>query len=160
MLVRAPVFLAAVALVAACESSTEVEVRYGASLSGANERPNAVTTSATGSFDATLEGNILSYTLNWSGLSSNSTGAHIHGPATTEQAIGVLVDFSAGGRTLTLGAPNGSGSGTIDLSASSTITVTVSGDSLRKLLDLGLLYVNVHSTNHPAGEIRGQVVRR
>ena len=48
----------------------------------------------------------------------------------------------------------------MDLSASSVVTATVSGDSLRKLLDLGLLYVNVHSQTFQGGEIRGQITRQ
>src|SRR5688572_12492149 len=149
---RALVALAvSVGFVTACESSTDVGINYVASLNGANERPTAVTTTATGTFNATLEGDVLSYTLTFGGLTSNSNGAHIHGPATTAQAIGVLVDFSAAGATppriITLGSTGGTASGSVILNAATSHTATVNGDSLRKLLDLGLLYVNVHSVN-------------
>ena len=51
-------------------------------------------------------------------------------------------------------------SGTIDISPTADITATVNGDSLRKLLNTGLLYVNVHSVNFGGGEIRGQIVKQ
>jgi len=152
----------AVAALAACESSTEANITYGASLAGANERPNPVTSSGTGSFSATMDGSMLTYTVSYSGLSANSTGAHIHGPATTEQSANALVNLDAAtaGRTIVLGALSGSGSGSLNLAAGGTITATVSTDSLRKLLDAGLLYVNVHSANNTGGEIRGQITRK
>ena len=37
------------------------------------------------------------------------------------------------------------------------ITATVSGDSLIKLLNAGLLYVNVHTAANAGGEIRAQL---
>ena len=157
---RVLVCVAAASFVVACESSTEVEARYGGSLSGSAERPTPVTTAATGLFSATLDGNVLSYDLSFTGLSSNALSAHIHGPATLDAAAGILVDLAATGRTLTLGGTSGTGNGTVDLSASSVVTATVSGDSLRKLLDLGLLYVNVHSQTFQGGEIRGQITRQ
>ena len=156
------VFMAAVAALTACESSTESKPTYSASMTGAKERPNPVTSNGTGTFTATLDGNTLTYELSFTGLSTNSTGAHIHGPATTEQFTNVLVDFNAtaAGRSIILGAASGTGSGTINIAPTAGITATVSGDSLRKLLDLGLLYVNVHSTQFGAGEIRGQITRQ
>lgn len=147
-------------LALACDSSTEAKVSYAASLSGANEVP-AVTSSGTGSFTATLDANnVLTYSLTFSGLNSSATLAHIHGPASTTVSTGVLVDFNnaAAGRIITFGAPSGSGSGTIDLKLAAT--ATVSGDSLRKLFDLGLTYVNIHSATSGGGEIRGQIVRQ
>ena len=148
-------------LVLACDSSTDANISYAASMTGAKERPNPVTSSGTGSFTATLDANnVLTYSFNWTGLNSNTTLSHIHGPATTEQAASVLVNFdnAAAGRIITFGSPSGTASGTIDLKLAAT--TTVSGDSLRKLLDLGLLYVNVHSSTSPAGEIRGQITRQ
>lgn len=148
----------------ACKSSTTVTTSYSASLSGAKENP-AVTTTGSGTFTASVDAsNVLTYSLSFSGLSANSSGAHIHGPATTTQNAGVLVNFTAlpsGGTAttpLTLGATSGTTAGTLNLA--SAVNATVTGDSLRKLLDLGLLYVNVHTTANPGGEIRGQIARR
>lgn len=162
---RALVFFAAAAgLTAACESSTEAKLVYTASMTGGQETP-AVTTTATGSFSATLDQstNIMTYTLSFTGLGTNATLAHIHGPAAVGVGpAGVLVNFdeAASARTITLGAISGTGSGTINLAPSAVITATVDGDSLRKLFDLGLLYVNIHSVTNGGGEIRGQITKQ
>jgi hypothetical protein len=139
-------------------------VTYAASLNNAKEVP-PTTSNGTGTFSGTLSSsNVLTYTLTFSGLTSNSNGAHIHGPATTTANANVLVDFTAPpvGATVTtalaLGATSGTTSGTLNLA--SAVTATVSGDSLRKLLNAGQLYVNVHTANNGGGEIRGQIVRQ
>jgi hypothetical protein len=157
------VAVVATALGTACESTTETKVTYAATLSGAQEVP-AVTTSGTGTFSATLDqsSNILSYTLTYSGLGTAATQAHIHGPAAVGVSADVLVDLGTStttGRTLTLGT-SGSGGGTINLSGTSIISGTVTGDSLRKLLDSGNAYVNVHTATNGGGEIRGQITRQ
>src|SRR5688572_29292596 len=93
---------AAAGFVTACEEDTIDPITptatYTATLSGANERPNPVTTSATGTFNATLgANNILAYSVTWSGLTTTSNNAHIHGPilATSgNAALGVLIDFN------------------------------------------------------------------
>jgi hypothetical protein len=160
------ILLGAVAagLMIACESSTESNLPdYIAGLSPMKENPAITTSTATGEFTATLSGNTLTYNFTFTGLGSNSTLAHIHGPATAPtQNVGVLINFddATNGRTFTVGATSGTGSGTVDLSpTATTANVNVNGDSLRKLLDAGRLYVNVHSVNFGGGEIRGTIVR-
>jgi hypothetical protein len=158
------VFAATAGILAACEDSTDPPIEYVATLSGANERPNPVTTTATGTFNATLGDNdILTYTVSFTGLTSNSNNAHIHGPiaATGNDPVGVLVDFNAptAGRTITFGATAGTGQGTIDLKLAAPGNANVSGDSLKKLFNTGKLYVNVHSVTNPGGEILGIIVR-
>lgn len=160
---RALMLLAAVAgLVAACEDSTDPEVTYTASMTAAKEVPPVNAPNATGSFTATLDGNVLTYSFTFSGLTSNTNNAHIHGPGSATQAVGVLVNFNepTAGRTFTLGATSGTGTGTINLAPTAVITTTVNGDSLRKLLDSGNTYVNVHTVTNPGGEIRGQITRQ
>jgi hypothetical protein len=163
---RTLMLLAAVAGIAtACEDSTDPPIRYSATLSGANERPDPVTTSASGTFTATLgENDILTYNVTFTGLTTNSIGAHIHGPipATGNAAAPVLIDFNAAsaGRTITLGATSGSGSGTIDLKLAAAGNANVSGDSLKVLLNNAKLYVNVHSTANTGGEILGTIIRQ
>lgn len=152
-------FVTLIAVATAC--GDDVRARYRATLSGSAERPNAVQSSGTGTFEATLNAsNVLTYTLSFQNLNAPAILAHIHGPATTEQAAGVLVDFDAptAGRVITFGMTSGTGSGTVDLNL--PISGTVSGDSLKKLLDSGNAYVNVHSSAHTAGELRGQITPR
>jgi hypothetical protein len=144
----------------ACEDD-DVIARYHATLSGSAERPNAVTTSGTGEFEATLnEDNVLTYAVTWSNLNANTILGHIHGPATVDQSVGVLVDFNAvsSGRTITLGATSGTATGTVDLNVD--VTGTITGAEFIDLLNTGMTYVNIHSSAHPAGEIRGQIIRQ
>lgn len=156
------IFVALLGVTAACEDDdNDVRARFTATLNGANERPNPVTTAATGTFEATLnESNILTYAVTFSGLGANTTAGHIHGPASTAVAVGFLVNFDqvAAGRILPLGVTAGTATGTVDLNAA--ITATVSGDSLLTLLNNGNAYVNIHTTGFPAGEIRGQIIRQ
>ena len=155
-------FVALVGVATACEDDDDVRARYTASLNGANERPTAVTTAGTGQFEATLdENNILTYTITFSGLGSNTTLGHIHGPATTAQFAGILIDFNAPslGRIITIGATSGTATGTVDLNLV-TANAAVSGDSLLTLLNNGNAYVNIHTATNGAGEIRGQIIRQ
>jgi hypothetical protein len=94
----------------------------------------------------------VNYTITVSGLSSNPTAAHIHGPADSTTNAGVIVP---------LNPVTAQTSGTIATGSFTAANITagtgVSFDSLLVLMRTGNSYVNVHTTNHPAGEIRGQV---
>ena len=108
-------------------------------MNGASE-VSPVTTSATASGSLTLIGSQLFYSISYSGLTGPATAAHIHGPADTATATGVLIP---------LATPTGT-SGTISGSVSVTPT------NLAYLL-AGLTYVNIHTTTNTGGEIRGQI---
>lgn len=141
-------------------------VTFEANLRGSNEVP-ANTSAGTGLFTATLDTstNVFTWTMTVSGLSANINNGHIHGPAAAGVNTGVLVNFNpannqiAGSTFSALGATSGGATGTLTL-GSNVITGQVTGDSLRKLLFAGLTYVNVHTTAIPAGEIRGQLLRK
>ena len=140
----------------ACSDSTAPDsTTYIATLNGANERPNPVTTTATGTATYLLRGNELTYTVTVNGLSSNVTGSHIHVGASTV-AGPIVVGYTA------YAVQNGVvTSGTLDLTkAVASGANTISGDSLRVLLNNGNAYTNVHSANFPGGEIRGQIIRQ
>ncbi len=119
-------------------------VPFTAYLAGANERPTPLANGATGFGIFALEGNSLTFTIKYGGLSGNATAAHIHGSAPASGSAGVLIDlapYHTGGY-----ASNGSFSGTIVLS-----------DAQKASLMSGLLYVNVHTSANPGGEMRGQI---
>lgn len=97
--------------------------------------------SGTGSFTLSDTGNF-SYSISYSGLSGNSTAAHVHGPAAPGFDAGVLFGLQGG----TFGQTFGSFSGSQQLTATQI-------DQLNN----GLLYVNIHSANFGGGEIRGQI---
>jgi hypothetical protein len=160
----AVLMMASVAVMFGCDDDpTSVAVVYSASLSGANERPAAITTPGSGTFTGTLGAdNVLAYTVTWQNLTSASNNAHIPGPilATSgTQPLGVLIDFNnvPVGRTITHGT-SGSAQGTIDFKVA--LSTAISGDSLKKLFDNGALYVNVHTVNNPGGEILGNITKQ
>ena len=160
-----------VGIVAACKDKEVTgpppNITYTATLSSANELPNASgakpNTAATGTWTGVLNPatNVMTWTLTFSGLSANSTGAHIHAQAATTANANVVLNFAtfAGGNFVT-GATSGTYTGTVNMSSAVVTGLTISGDSLRKAMDAGMSYVNVHSTNWTGGEIRGQVVKQ
>ncbi len=92
----------------------------------------------TGTASITLDTgtNLLSWNISWSGLSGALLFAHFHGPALPNQNAGVQVPI--------VGNP------------SIGNAVLLAGQVADLLA--GLWYVNIHSTNFTAGEIRGQVI--
>jgi hypothetical protein len=134
-----------------------VSERFAATLSGANSRPTAITSSASGTASFTYVSDIktLFYSINVAGIDSVFL-AHIHGPADTGNAAGVVLNLWLGpvkgvGFTGTLAQGVGG-----DLGAPAGMTL----DSLLVLMRNGNAYVNVHTRAHPAGEIRGQLVKQ
>jgi hypothetical protein len=131
--------LVAILGLAACGDTTSTQT-FRATLNGANERPNPVTTAATGSATVELKGNDMTLTGNFTDLSGAATLAHIHGPADENSTAGPLFNLSFTAAT----------AGT--LSFSKTLTDAEVAD-----LKAGKWYVNIHTGNNPGGEIRGQL---
>lgn len=140
-----------------CEPDAELKKttdfqKLGIPLTGAQETP-AVTTSALGTMDVfySKETRILTYTINWSGLTGPVAAAHIHGTAPTGFAAPVVQTFST--------------SAIIRCSSSSTTACGTYRGTLQtdevvvKEQDLlnGVYYVNIHTAAFPGGEIRGQI---
>ncbi len=128
------------AVVAHAQSSFTV------TLSGANERPTANASTATGSGTLTLSGADLTYNIAYSGLTANGlSGQHIHGNADSTANAGVLFTLIGG----VAGSTSGTLAGTITGLTAPQITA----------LQSQLWYVNIHTTpTFGGGEIRGQIV--
>jgi len=112
--------------------------KFSTKLKGANEVPS-VTTKAKGKgeFEVDTSKNELKFKIEFEKLSSEEASAHIHGPAKAGENAGVLFTLPAGKEKK--GVWN--------------YPESVENDLLK-----GSLYVNVHSSNYPNGEIRGQIV--
>ncbi|MGH2412492.1 MAG: CHRD domain-containing protein [Microcystaceae cyanobacterium] len=133
-------FLASAELVS---SQAQAATLFTAPLSGSQENPP--TGSSASGFGTVLLNdaeNQITAALSFSGLSAPATVAHIHGPAAPRSNAPVLFPFS--------GVP-GATSGVIPPQIFSITPTQVA------FLKQGLLYFNVHSSNFPGGEIRGQI---
>jgi hypothetical protein len=145
----AAAFLAGGALPAAADTLTT----YQALLNGAQESP-PVASPSQGSALLTLnkQSKMLCYSISFTPLGGTELVAHFHGPAqpgpcgTSEACTaGVLFDITGGSGPSPVGSPK--------VGCVGPLTKTDS-----KNLNKGLLYINIHSSIAPGGEIRGQVV--
>jgi hypothetical protein len=114
-------------------------------LQGTNEVP-PTSSSATGTATATLDGDDLTVTGSFSGLSSalhevSGSAAHVH-QAAAGQNGDIVFNLD-----VTPGADSRSGT----FSGKKTLN-----DTQKTAFKDGLFYVNIHSENFPMGEIRGQ----
>lgn len=135
-------------------------------LEGAPSGP--VSTTATGSFEATIddEASEIHYTLSYSGLQGDVRQAHIHfGQRSVNAGISAWLCETATNPSPSASTPacpaSGSVSGTI--TPLEVIGPTAQGiapgefDELVAALRAGRAYANVHSSLFPGGEIRGQI---
>ncbi|HSS61375.1 MAG TPA: CHRD domain-containing protein [Candidatus Limnocylindrales bacterium] len=158
--------VAVLGLTVAATSADEGTLSFRAKLSGFQESPPKLSPS-TGTFEATVTGSTLSYKLTFSKLSSDAFMSHIHfGQAAVNGGIFLWLcgSASAPGPAGTPTCPAGGGTvsrtgvSAADIQAIGTQNLTA-GDfagALSILLN-GDGYVNVHTVNFPAGEIRGAV---
>ena len=116
-------------------------VSFAGTMNGATEVPPKTTDgkgTATASLDTTTK--VLTYSVEYSGLTGAATAAHFHGPAEPGANAGVVLPF----------APPAS-----PIKGTATLTDAQMAD-----LMAGKWYANVHTAANPAGEIRGQMVRK
>ena len=121
--------------------ATAQTIVYNIPLSDTQEVPPSGT-GATGSATVTLNTSTgaVSVTGSYTGLGSNQTLAHIHGPAPAGVNAGILVFLTGTGGT----SGSITGSGTL-----TPAQVTA--------MQGGLHYINIHTMTFGAGEIRGQI---
>jgi len=141
---------------AGCGSDTSgpSQQQITASLNGAAEVPS-VSTTATGSTTFTVNGGTVGYMISAQNIAA-VTMAHIH-VGVTGQNGPVAVTLFGGPTTGTVNGTLVQGSFTAaDIAAG----VGLSMDQLVELMRSGGAYINVHTTAHPGGEIRGQTRTR
>jgi hypothetical protein len=95
----------------------------------------------------------IDFTLLWSHLMGTPIGAHIHGPVGFGGVAGVLADFPIG-----VGFPDHGllrGTLTPESIRASGGGGPISMDSLITLIKTRSVYVDIHSAERPAGEVRG-----
>lgn len=135
---------------------------FRASLTGAAERPDPVTTTATGEFnarflfagDANLANDAIRFELFVFGL-TNVTQAHIHaGDANT---AGPIMVFLFGLASPPVAGPVNGVLRQADIFRTSTFLAPFTFDSVVTRMRNGTAYVNAHTSQNPAGEIRGQI---
>ncbi len=116
---------------------------HTAQLDGAQEVPPVDTAaSARGSVVLSADETRITVRLAFSGLGSNNTMSHIHGPALPGANGGVIFDLGSSGQTFGELGPH---------------QFAVSPEQVADL-KAGLWYFNVHSVDHPGGEVRGQIL--
>lgn len=123
---------------------TGVEV-FVATMNGANERPTAVTTTATGRAVITVLGNLVSWKVDLTDIDSVTVG-HIH-KGVADSAGGVMLNLSPTATGLNF-------TGTVAVGSATVV------DSVLTHMRNGRAYVNIHTRVNGGGEIRGQTVKQ
>jgi hypothetical protein len=139
--------LARVGLLVSGASSFALKIPIHATLTGWGEVP-ANASRAHGFMQGTFDRdtNTLEWTVTYTGLSSPRIGAHFHGPVSY---LGLTPEENA---PIQVGTPG-------DLASTFRGVVKIDDSQAKDLKD-GRWYLNQHSKQVPAGEIRGPVVRR
>jgi hypothetical protein len=140
-----------IAVLSLAGTASANDLKFTAELTGAQERPTPVQTEGEGEAKFESDGTSVAFELKWTDLSSPAISAHIHcgGP---EEAGPVGVTLFAG----TMGAEG-------EVQGSFTAPDPGNACGWKSLADVlgamatGGAYVNVHTTQFPGGEIRGQV---
>lgn len=140
---RAVLVLASIAWAGSASVASAAPTPFNVTLNGAQQVP-PVQTSGSGMAVVTYDPATrdMTWSITYSGLSSEVTMAHFHGPAPEGKNAGVLVWLSKKGEP-----------------AASPITgkATLTAAQAEQFM-AGQWYMNVHTKDHPGGEIRGQVI--
>ena len=130
------------------------EPDYIAVMNAANERPvGASTATGTGTVEFVDNGTSIDWTMTLNNV-TGVTQSHIHAPATVDQNAPAIINlFMPNTATGTLNGVVARGSITDANNAN------VSLATLRGMMNAGTAYANVHTSQVPAGAIRGQIVR-
>jgi hypothetical protein len=159
-----PVCTFVLVALASLSPAAEAATIYGASLTGAAERPIPVVTDAFGTVSVSIDdaGTTLAVTLSFEDLTGPAVAAHIHCCTDEAGAAGVAI-----GMTGFPAVGTGTYSATFDLFSAATFNAgflaasggTAAGARARLLSELaaGRGYFNIHTGLFPGGEVRGQL---
>ena len=172
-----PVVACALALGTAPALADRDHDRFSAKFSGFEEvggvgagQTGAILSGGTGTLELELDRNAqtLTFTLEFSGLGSNVTQAHIHF-GKRHVGGGIMVFFCSNLVNPPPGTqpcPTNGGTVTGTITAANVLGPVAQGvtagnfDAVVEALDNNTAYGNIHTANFPAGEIRGQIRRR
>jgi len=137
---------------------------YRARLTGFGEVPPKLV-DGTGKFTGTLsaDGNGISWTISWTGLTGAAQAAHIHFGQNQVNGNVVVFFCGGGGRPACPDGPGHSGTVSGTWTAADILAVpsqnVSAGDfaGFKRFVAAHEGYANIHTPNFPAGEIRGQV---
>jgi Cu/Zn superoxide dismutase len=150
------IFILVALLLALPTTALATKQAWKARLTGGAEVP-AVQTAAVGNGTFIFNGGGVYFYVRVTGLETSVTGAHIHGPAAEGVNAGVVVNLCTAG-TCTFDSSTGT------FTAEGTILghhlVGMNAPTFFANLDAGMLYVNVHTSAFPGGEVRGQIFPR
>ena len=127
------------------------ENNFTANLSGLNELPNPVTTTGRGTLTGTLDGNTLTVTGSFTGLTSQvdqsiAGGAHLHA-GMAGMGGPIIFELTADYDDDLMGGSFSADANTFELSDEQMTALRARG-----------VYVNIHTFDHQGGEIRGQML--
>ena len=147
-------------LLAAPVANSQTE-HFSASLVGDNEVP-PINTAGSADFQMDI-GNTITFSLAFSGLSSNLIFSHLHF-APTKVPGGIMIFLcGGGGQPACPGGTSGTITGTITAgNVTGPTSQGIAPGDLNSALEAvrdGIAYANMHTTMFPGGEIRGQVRR-
>lgn len=141
IIVRRSALLGIAAFLAVAPTAFAETQHYTAELKGSSEVPPD-NSPGTGTLNATYDTSTkkLTYDATYMGLSGPATAAHFHGPAAPGVNAGVVVPVKD------VHTP---------IKGETNLTDAQAAD-----LQAGKWYFNVHTAQHPGGEIRGQVMKK
>jgi CHRD domain len=163
--IRLLALFAAIGLTVTVATADEGATTFSASLSGFNEVP-PILTNGSGSLHVSVKGNTLTYTETFSNLTSPVLQSHFHfAQRGVNGGVYLFICSNLGnGPAGTPACPAGGGTVTRTVTAADIVGGAAAqnlaaGDfaGAIRAIRAGDSYVNVHTKNFPAGEIRGQV---
>lgn len=124
------------------DDGPKTEYTISGTATGAQEVP-AVTTTGTGAVSGTYNAstNMLTYDISWTNVKAVPTMMHFHGPAMPGENAAPIITITPFTANVT-----GTASGTANLTEAQETDLLA-----------GRWYYNLHTPNHPAGEIRAQI---